>query len=49
MTRLDIEKFFAKTKKEHVTRVKGKKAALRHLDRLISKKPFGQPKTINAG
>lgn len=32
------DEFLAKTKKEPVTRVKGKKAALRHLDQLIKKK-----------
>ena len=32
------DEFLARTKKEPVTRLKGKKAALRHLDRLIKKK-----------
>ena len=32
------DEFLAKTKKERVTRVKGKKAALNHLDRLMSGK-----------
>ena len=37
-TRKQWDDFLAKTKKEPVTRVKGKKQALRHLDRLIKKK-----------
>ena len=37
-TSVEWEEFLAKTKKERVTRTKGKKAALSHLDRLISGK-----------